>query len=210
MQASQVSKVEEKTEIVPKARSVPEPFKQITKKSSARAERRAEKTRKMKEAALEKKAKKQSKKLKAKPKEALQNDIAEIATSEQLQRAEGSPTNIESSVKRSQETSRAGGMESNDRYRDGTDNVQGEQTVTKQKLDDIMDILESSKNLKKPDRTLNVGTKDSSTSIKMKEAVVATLSEFQNKGTPFVVNSRSADSIISRYSSFWHVSKQIQ
>lgn len=203
MQASQIPKIIEKSDTEPKARSVPEPIKQITKKSSARAERKAETKRKIKEVALEKKAKKLLKKLQDKPGKAPQNDIAEIATSKRLKKAEGSPTSIESPAKRTQETSRAEGKDLNDRYGDGTDNVQREQTVTAQKLDDIMDILESSKNPKKPDKTLNVaqGMEDSSTSTKIKKAVVATLSEFQKKETPITVNNRSADSIISRYSS---------
>ena len=197
MQASQASKAADENEEVPKADNVPETTKQSPKKLLTRA-KRSERRRKLEEAALGKKAIKRSKKTQAKRREESLDEVAEITTSMEPRATEEQSISVEASVRKSQETLGAEGKETNKSSRG---NVRGEQTVNAQKLDDIMDILESSKNQKKPElpEKLARKVKISSRDTKPKAAVVATLNDLPNSGERPDVDARKTAAILSYY-----------
>lgn len=202
MQASQASNATAEN------KEVPEPTRQSPKKSSNRAER-SERRRNSKKAAPGKKAVKRSKQTKqtkqtkqsqAKPKEVPPIEVAEITTFTEPQTAEELSTLIEASARKGQKTLGAEGKEASDNESKGS--VPSEQTATAQKLDDILDILESSKGPKKPEKQVKVAhkVKPSSTDTKRKAAVVTTLNKRQKSGQRPDVDPDKAAAMISSYS----------
>ena len=195
MQTSQASKAADKIEEVPRTRSVPKSKKQRRKKLSTGAKGKGR--RKIEKVALSKKAMKRSKQKEAKAIEVPLNEVAEIATAAEPQTAEESSTSIEASAKQGRGTPRAKLKEANDN--DSKGNIAGAQMTTAEKLDDIMDILDSSKNQKQPGSPVNVIRKIVP-SVKIQPAVLAALNELQNKEESPDVNPAKAAAITAYYS----------
>lgn len=155
MQASQALKTAEGPKDVSKVYSVRESTKQSPKKRSTRAERAEQKRKKAKNAKAPVKRMKQRR---AKTIDSAKNEVAEVATLTQPPKAEESPTSISEYTGKTQKISEAAGREVNET--DSAGNVPGKQRPIALKLDDIMDVLESSKkdeNLVK--RTRGIGTR---------------------------------------------------
>ena len=197
MQARQASKAAEEVNDVPQARFVSESTKWVPRKSATRAE-------KSEKAALGKKAIERSKQMQAKPIDLGQDKFAEIATSTPQKREE-SPTSIKASTEKVGETSGAEGKEAN--HEDSTRSVSDKQGAIAQKLDDIMDILESSKRkrrrLQKLVKSARMarGTKAKSKETELKSGALAILNDLHNRRTLLDPNSRKADAQISHSSS---------
>ncbi len=220
MLASQTLKAAEENEDLSKARFVPESTKRSPKKSYTRAER-SEQRRKLKKAEFDQRTMKGSKQKQAKPVDVLLNEVAEITTSTEPQTAEEPSTDIEASVGKTQGTLTADGKKGNDNNSKG--NVPTEQGETAQKLDDIMEILESSKkkkklkppmkaarkakkplkNRKKPEAPVKVfrKAKEGSTDTKKEAAGVATLNKNHKSEENLDEDSRKVAAMIESYSS---------
>ena len=185
MQSSQASKAVEEN-------------KQSPKNLYTEAEK-SERRRKLIKAALDRKtmkAMKRSKGRKAKPRDVPLNEVAETTTSTDPHIAEESSTNIEASAGKSQETLAADGKEANDN--DSECNV-----PTAQKLDDTMDILEISKNRKKPETPVKAvpKTRKASTNTKKKAVETTTIKKNQKSGESPDADSRKTAAMIASYSS---------
>ena len=197
MRASQASKAAEEINDMPQARFVSESTKWVPRKSATRAE-------KSEKAALGSKAIKLSKKMQAKQIDLDQVKFAEIAAFA-IQRGEESPTSIKASAEKVGETSGAEGKEAN--HEDSTGSVSGKHGAITQKLDDIMDILESSKRnrrrlkrIVKPAKMAS-GTKPISKDTKLKRGALVLLNDLHNRRTLLDLNSRKADARILQSSS---------
>ena len=131
------------------------------------------------------------------PKGIAQDDVEEIATSTQPEIAEGSPTTYKASSGKLQETPEAEDKKANDS--DSPSRVSHGQTA--QKLDDIMDILGSSKKPEKSKKPLNPVRNSESfmTDKKIKSIVLEMLSELRSKGEVLDMNSGRVDAMISNY-----------
>lgn len=205
IQASQAGRAAEENEqvlnasSVSDASSVPESTKRSLKKFHTRAER-SERRRKLEKVALSKKTVKRITQPRVKPMKVPPDEVTETTKPATPQNAEEPSTSVEASAGKSQGTLGAEGNESIGK--DSKGNVSGGQTATAQKLDDIMKILESSKNRGMPEHPLNVGrkAKSSSTDTNRKAKVVATLKKLQSSGERPAVKSRKAAAIISYYS----------
>ena len=195
MQASQTSKAAEENEEAPQTRSAPKSKKQSRKKLKTRA--KGKRRRKSETVALSKNAMKRSKRKEAKAKEVPLNEVAEITTAPEPQTAEESSTSIKASARQGRGTPRAKLKEANDN--DSKGNIAGAQMTTAEKLDDIMDILDSSKNQKQPGSPVNVIRKIVP-SVKSQPAVLAALNELQNKGESPDVNPAKTAAILAYYS----------
>ena len=220
MKASQASKAAEENEEVSKARFVPESTKRSPRKFYTRAER-SEQRRKLKKAELDQKAMKKFEEKQAKSVDVPLNEVAEITTSTEPQIAEEQSTDIEASLGKTQGTLAAEGKEANDN--DSKGNIPTGQGETAQKLDDIMDILESSKTKKRlkapmkaarkakkplktrkpPETPVKVirKAKEGSTGTKKEAARVATLNKGQKSKESSDEDSRKVAAMIESYSS---------
>ncbi len=220
MQASQALKAAGENEEVSKAPFVPESTKRSPKKYYTRAER-SEQRRKLKKAELDQKAMKGSKQKQAKPVDVPLNEVAEITTSTEPQIAGESSTEIEASLGKTQGILAAEGKEANDN--DSKGNAPTGLGETAQKLDDIMDILESSKkkkklkppmkaarkakkplkNRKKPEAPVKVirKAKEGSTDTKKETTGVATLNKSHKSEESSDEDSCKVAAMIESYSS---------
>ena len=133
-----------------------------------------------------------------KSKEVVQNDVEETATSTQPQMTEGSPTNSKASAGRPQGTPEAEQKEAKDN--NSTSPVSHGQTA--QKLDDIMNILGSSKEPEKSKKPLKRVRRPETlvANTKIKNAVLAMLTELRSQGEVLDINSGKVDAMISKYS----------
>ena len=149
---------------------------------------------KLKKAARGNKAAKQLKPKQIKPEGAAQNDVEGITTSTQPQIAEGSPTTYKASAGKPQETPEAEDKKATDT--DSTRCAPGGQTA--QKLDDIMDILGSSKELEKPKRPLKTVRRSETfmADTKVKSIVQAMR---PSKGKVIDTKSGTVDAMVSKY-----------
>ena len=196
MQASKASKAAEKSEEPPNAHSVPKPKTQSRKELSTQGKRK--RGRQIEKVALNKKAVKRSKQKKAKAIEVPLNEVAEISTAPEPQTAEESSTSIKPAARQSRETPGAKPKEANDN--DSKRNIAGAPMATAQKLDDIMDILESSKNQKKSRNPVKV-VRRGTPSAKSQATIMAAFNELQNKGESPDVDPAKAAIIMANYSS---------
>ena len=148
MQASQALKTAEGFKDVSKVYPVRESTKQSPKKRSKRAERAERKRieraeRKRTKAKNAKAAVKRGERRRVKTIDSAKKKVAEFVTLTQPPNAEESPTSISAYAGNPQKISEAAGKEVNET--DSADNVSGKQRPIALKLDDIMDVLESSK-----------------------------------------------------------------
>lgn len=139
MQASQDLETAEGFKDTSKASSVRESTKQGPKKRSTRAERAERKRTEAKSA----KAVKRLERRRAKTIDSAKRAVAEVVTPTQPPKAEESPTSISAYARKTQKISEAAGKEANET--DSAGDVSGKQRPIALKLDDIMDLLESSK-----------------------------------------------------------------
>lgn len=155
----------------PKAHSVPKSTEWSPKKSSKGPES-PEQAQHPKNAAHGKKATKRSKRKGANSVEVQSNEVTESTNSTETQIAAEPPTSIEIPAEKVQESQGAQDKEFIETERVG--NVLGEQTTTAQKLDDIVDVLESPKNQKKAAKAVKLARKSNplSKGIKRKAAIV--------------------------------------
>ena len=185
MQASQGLKGAEETKNVSKNPGIPESTKQSPKKRSARAARVARKgkrERKLEKAALakkviEQKAIERSKQAQAKLIDLAHTEVERIATPMKSQAAAQLPTDIEASGAEDQKL----------KDNDSTGKNSGKQRAISQKLDDIMNILDTSKDGKKPENPAELAKRPGemetrSTDIELQRVVTAVLKELQNRG----------------------------
>ena len=212
MQVSEASRTAEEIKDVPKVRSVPKSTKQSPEESSTQAER-SERKRKSEKAVPGKtakkpsrrarkkaiqtlkqalaepidsapgnKAKERSKRRQAESVEIAQDEVAEGTTPSQPQTTKESPTGIEASTGKIEETSRAEGKEANGNASAGS--ASGRQSAIAQKLDDIMDILQPSKDPKKPAKSAEkaYGMEKLSTDTRLKKGVASIFNALQNRG----------------------------
>ena len=190
MQASQGLRGAEETKDVSKAPRVPESIKQKPKKRSVRAARIEKREWKLQQAALAKKVKEQnaierSKQAQAKLVDLAKTEVARIATSTKPQAAAQLPTDIEASGAEDQKANK----------NDSAGKASKKQRAISQKLDDIMNILDTSKDAKKSEdsaelvkRAGEMETK--STDIELQRVVTAVLKELQNRGGGSLDNDR--------------------
>lgn len=196
MQTSQASQAAQENEEVPKKSSVSTSKKKSGKKLTARAKRKRKQ--KLDKVALSKKAIKRSKLKEAKAMEVPLNEVAEITRAPQPQTADELSKIIEASARQDRETPGAQLEEANDN--DSRGDFPGTQMTTAQKLEDIMDILESSKNQETSANPVKVMRKVVPTAKGQEAAIVAALNELRNKGESPDVNSGHAAAIIAHYS----------
>ena len=182
MQASQGLKGAEETKDVSKPPGIPESIKQSPKKRSARATRVEKREWKLQKAALAKKAIEQkaierSKQAQAKLIDLAHTEVARIATSTKSQAAAQLPTDIEAPGAENQKVS----------DNDSAGKASSKQRAISQKLDDIMNILDTSKDAKKPENLPELAERAGemetrSTDIELQKVVTAVLKELQNRG----------------------------
>ena len=191
---------EENTEL-PKTLSLSKSDKPSPKKSSTRAER-VERRRRPKRAD-DKKATKLSEQAQVKPGEAALSEDAAFTTSTKSQTAEEVSRDTSAIAGPSLEAQKVNAEESSGD--DGKGIVQGEQTTTAQKLDDIMKILDPEKQTvpKLPQKTAKVArkAKASSKDTRQKKAVVAAFNELKNGGDRQDARHRRAVSVIRNHTS---------
>ena len=193
MQASQASKAADENEEVPKTRSVPKSKKQSRKKLATRAKGK----RRLEKVALSKKAMKRSKQKVPKSMEVSLSEVAEITRATEPHTAEKSSTSIEASARQGRKRPGAKPKEVNED--DSKVNILGAQMSTAEKLDDIMDILDSSNNQKMPGSPVKVIRKIVP-STKSETAVMAALNELQNYGEIPEVSPARATAILAHFS----------
>ena len=196
MQASQASQAAEENEEVPKTHSVSTSKKKSRKKLTARAKRKRE--RKIDKVALSKKAIKRSKQKEIKAMEVPLNEVAKITTATQPQAADALLTNIEASARQDGETPGVQLKEANDN--DSKGDFSGTQMTTAQKLDDIMDILESSKNQKMSGNPVKMIRKVPPSAKSQEPPIVAALNELENNGESPDVNPGKVSAMWAHYS----------
>ena len=197
MQASQGLRGAEESKDVSKAPRVPKSIKQSPKKRSVRAARVEKREWKLKQAALAKKAKEQnaierSKQAQAKLIDLAHTEVARIATSTKSQ-ATSTKSQATAQVPADIEASGAEDQKANRNDRAGKDS--NKQRAISQKLDDIMNILDTSKDAKKSEdsaelvkRAGEMETK--SKDIEIQRVVTAVLKELQNRGGGSLDNDR--------------------
>ena len=129
-----------------------------------------------------KKVIKRSKRRQAESVDIAQNEVAEGTTSTQSQTADESPIGIETSTGNTEETSGAEGKEANGNASAG--NVSGRQNAVAQKLANIMDILEPSKDPKEPAKLVEkaYGMEKISTDTGLNRIVASIFNKLQNRG----------------------------
>lgn len=196
MQASQASRAAEENGGVPQTRSVSTPEKKSRKKLTARAKRKHQ--RKIDKVALKKKAIKRSKDKEAKAMGVCLNEVAEITPPTQPQIADELSTSVEASARQGGETSGVQLKEASDNDIKG--GFPGTQMTTAQKLDDIMDILESSKSQDMSGNPVKVIRKVLPSANSQDAAIVAALNELQNDGESPDVNPGKAAAMWTHYS----------
>ena len=180
-----------------------ESAKPSPKKTSTRAER-FERRRRAKRAVDDNKVTKRSKQAQAKPVEAALSEDAAFTTSTESQTAEELSRDTSASARPSPDAPRLDVEEASGNDSKGI--VQGEQTTTARKLDEIMEILWDPKNqtvAKMPKKKAKVvrKAKPSSKDIKQKTAVVAAFNELQKGGDGQDARHRKAVSVIRSYTS---------
>ena len=173
------------------------------KKSSTRAER-AERRRRAKRRVDEKKVRKRSEQAQAKPGEAALSEDAALTIPTEAQTAEEVSRDTSASAGPSPEAQRLDVEEASGTISKGA--VQGEQTTTAQKLEEIMEILWDPKKqtvLKMPKMTAKVArkAKSSSKDTAQKKAVVAAFNELRKGGDRQDARHRTAVSVIRNYTS---------
>ena len=190
MQASQGLRGAEESKDVSKAPRIPKSIKQSPKMRSVRAARVEKREWKLQQAALAKKAKEQnaierSKQAQAKLIDLAHIEVARIATSTKSQATAQVPADIEASGAEDQKANR----------NDSVGKDSNKQRAISQKLDDIMNILDTSKDAKKSEdsaelvkRAGEMETK--STDIELQRVVTAVLKELQNRGGGSLDNDR--------------------
>ena len=111
-----------------------------------------------------------------------QNEVAEGTTPMQPQTAQESPTGIEASIGKTEETSRAEGKEANGNASAG--NASGRQSAIAQILDNIMDILKPSKDPKKPAKSAEKAywMEKISTDNRLERVVASIFNALRNSG----------------------------
>ena len=184
MQVSQGSKGAEETKDVSKTPRVPDSIKQSPKKRSTRAARLEKRQLKSEKAALAKKAKEQkaterSKQAQAKLIDLAHTEVARIATSMKSEAAAQLPTDIEASGAEDQKA--------NDNDSAGKAPRKGDRRATSQKFDDVMKVLDTSKDAKKSENSAGLVKKAGemetrSTDIELQKVVTAVLEELRNRG----------------------------
>ena len=202
MQASQGLKGTERTKDVSKPPGVPDSIKQSPKKRSARAARLEKREWKLQKAALaknaieqkaieqkaieqkaieqkaiEQKAIERSKQAQAKLIDLAHTVVARIATSTKSQAAARLPTGIKAS----------GAEDQKDNDNASAGKAPSKQRAISQKLDDIMNIIDTSKEAKKSENSANLvkraGEMETrSTDNELQRVVTAVLKELQNRG----------------------------
>ena len=182
MQVSQGLKGTEETKDVSKPPRVPESIEQSPKKRSARAARLEKRQLKSHKAALAKQAKKQkaserSKQSQAKLTDLANTKVARIATSMKSQAAAQLPTDIEVSGAEDQKANN----------NDSAGKAPSKRWATSQKLDDVMNVLDPSKDAKKSENSAGLvkkagEMKTRSTDIELQKVVKAVLEKLQNRG----------------------------
>lgn len=187
MGARQGLKGAEETKDVSKTPRLPDSIKQSPKKRSARAARADKRERKLWKAALAKKvieqkaieqqATERSKQAQAKLIDLAHTEVARIATSMKSHAAAQLPTDIEASGAEDQKA--------NDN--DSAGKASNTRRAISQKLDDIINFLDTSKDAKKSEKSAKsvkrageVETR--STDIEIQKVVTAVLKELQNRG----------------------------
>ena len=125
---------------------------------------------------------KRSKRMQADSVEIAHDGVTEGTTPSQPQTAKESPTVIEASTGKTEETSRAEGKEANGNASAGS--AAGRQSAIAQKLDDIMDILQPSKDPKEPAKSAEkaYGMENISTGARLKRVVASIFNALQNSG----------------------------
>ena len=125
---------------------------------------------------------KRSKRTQADSVELAHDGVTEDTTPLQPQTAKESPTGIEASTGKTEETSRAEGKEANGNASAGS--AAGRQSAIAQKLDDIMDVLQPSKDPKKPAESAEkaYGMEKISTGARLKGVAAFIFNALQNRG----------------------------
>lgn len=123
-----------------------------------------------------------SKRRQAESVDTAQNEVAEGTTPTQPQTAQESPTGIEASIGKTEETSRAEGKEANGNASAG--NASGRRSAIAQILDDIKDILKPSKDSKKPAKSAEKadGMEKISTDTRLERVVASIFDALRNSG----------------------------
>lgn len=129
-----------------------------------------------------------------------QHEVAEGTTPMQPQTAQESPTGIEASIGKTEETSRAEGKEANGNASAG--NASGRQSAIAQILDDIMNILKPSKDPKKPAKSAEkaYGIEKISTDTRLERIVASIFNALRNSGGSSATTPK-ADSRIVHFGS---------
>ena len=196
MQASQGLKGTERTKDVSKPPGIPDSIKQSLKKRSARVARVEKREWKLQKAALAKKAIEQkaierSKQAQAKPIDLAHTEVARIATSTKSQAAARLPTDIEAS----------GADDQKDNDNASAGKAPSKHRAISQKLDDIMNIINTSKGAKKSENSADFVKRASemetrSTDIELQRVVTAVLKELQNRGGSLDKDHRNAVALL--------------
>ena len=182
MQVSQGLRRAGKTKEVHKAPRVPESIEQSPKKRSARGTRVEKRERKLQKAALAKmamgqKAIERSEQAQAKLKDLAHTEVARIATSKKSQAVAHVPTDIE--------VSGAEDQKANDN--DSAGKASSKRRAISQKLEDVINVLDTSKGKKKSESSAELVKRTSemetgSADIDLQKVVTAVLKELQSRG----------------------------